>query len=130
MKKKSKKASQKATSGKRRFLRCLLLTTIIAVLLTMTVLAADADTIRILKKFDMPQNNVVSYVCRWIGWAMLCGLSYLVNGIESVIYNVNGTIGNFFANATTAPSATFLPMPRSRTSTIPFSPFYSCSCCW
>ena len=99
MKKKSKKASQKATSGKRRFLRCFLLTTIVAILLTMTVLAADADTIRILKKFDMPQNNVVSYVCRWIGWAMLCGLSYLVNGIESVIYNVNGTIGNFFANA-------------------------------
>lgn len=99
MKKKSKKASQKKTSQKRRFLRCFLLTTIAALLLTMTVMAADADTIKILKKFDMPQNNVVSYVCRWIGWALLCGLSYLVNGIESVIYNVNSTIGNFFANA-------------------------------
>ena len=99
MKSKSKKLSPNRISHKRRFLRCFLLTTIVAILLTMTVLADDADTINIIKEFDMPQNNVVSYVCRWIGWALLCGLSYLVNGIESVIYNVNSTIGNFFANA-------------------------------
>ena len=90
---------KKKASKKRRFLRCLLCVIVLIALLSITVLAADADTIKTLKEFDMPKNNIVSYVCRAIGWSMLTGLSYLVNGIETVIYNVNGTIGNFFANA-------------------------------
>lgn len=90
---------KKKISGKRRFLRCFLCVIVLIALLSITVLAADADTIKTLKEFDMPKNNIVSYVCRAIGWSMLTGLSYLVNGIETVIYNVNGTIGNFFANA-------------------------------
>ena len=84
---------------RRRILRLILCGTLLSVLLSLSVFASDADTIKTLKEFNMPKNNIVSYICRWIGWALLKSLSHLVNGIEAVVYNVNGAIGNFFSNS-------------------------------
>lgn len=92
--------SREKNNRKRHLLRCLIFVAVFVFIQSITVMAAtDAETIAILKEFNMPKNNIVSYVCRWIGWAALCGLSYVVNGIEYVVYSVNSSIGNFFANA-------------------------------
>ncbi len=52
---------------RRRILRLILCGTLLSVLLSLSVFASDADTIKTLKEFNMPKNNIVSYICRWIG---------------------------------------------------------------
>jgi hypothetical protein len=54
--------------------------------------------ISILQQFHLESNSVLSNIMRQLGWGVITGLYWLVRGIESVIYDINGTIGGFFTS--------------------------------
>ncbi|OAH58670.1 hypothetical protein AWH48_16875 [Domibacillus aminovorans] len=60
---------------------------------------SDGEIYEILKKFDMylEIGNMISFVMRWIGWALIQGLAWLVDGLENITDSVLG-IKLFFSN--------------------------------
>lgn len=56
----------------------------------------DPMIISALQQFDMPQCNLITYPFRELGWLLIKGLAYLVNGIESIVYGINQVVGGFF----------------------------------
>lgn len=61
--------------------------------------SADTGTITILERFDPAQNSFMSYMFRYMGWGLIKFLRFLVNGIETAIYSITGSLGGFFTSA-------------------------------
>ena len=71
-----------------------------AVLCSVSVLASadsyNATVISELQQFDMPRCNLITYPFRELGWLLIVGLTWIANGLESVVYGINQVVGGFF----------------------------------
>jgi hypothetical protein len=45
---------------------------------------------------NLPRNNIIFYIFRHIGWAIICGMRFLVNGFQMVVFTVAKNMGNLF----------------------------------
>lgn len=45
---------------------------------------------------NLPRNNLIYYIFRHIGWAVICGMRFLVNGFQNVVFTVAENMGNLF----------------------------------
>ena len=44
----------------------------------------------------MPRCNLITYPFRELGWLLIVGLTWIANGLESVVYGINQVVGGFF----------------------------------
>lgn len=58
-----------------------------------------ADTKSILNQFGFEESRAWRSVPRSFGWSFVTGLHWLVKGLEDVVYNINGALGDFFTSA-------------------------------
>lgn len=58
--------------------------------------ADEAGTITTLERMDFPKNNIISYMGRQLGWLLVAGLRFIVNGVESSVYGVSDAVSSFF----------------------------------
>lgn len=58
----------------------------------------DKTVIKILQSFSFKSQNPISNIGHQIGWGIVTGLHWLVQGIEGVVFNVNDTVGGFFTS--------------------------------
>lgn len=59
---------------------------------------SDEQILEVLKKFDdfLQIGNIVNYCIRWIGWMLIQGLAWLVDGLENITDSILG-LKTFFA---------------------------------
>ena len=62
-------------------------------------LAVSADTTSIIINFPREENSVFSNILRQLGWGITKGLYWMVTQLESIIYQVNNTLGSFFTSS-------------------------------
>ena len=62
--------------------------------------AADSDDsiIKILNQFPLERNSLASNIMRQIGWQIILFLHWFVDGLEKIVYGINGAIGGFFSS--------------------------------
>lgn len=72
---------------------------ILTALISIFPFTAFADTQSILKKFQFEESSAWQSPLRQFAWSAAVGLHWLVSGIEDMVYNINGTIGDFFQRA-------------------------------
>lgn len=58
----------------------------------------DQTVISWIEATNLPRNNIMSFIFRHIGWAVICGLRFLVNGIQYVVFTVTSNMGNLFSS--------------------------------
>ena len=80
----------------------ILLTLVAALILfpiASTALAANTSEAKaIYGKYDMPQNNILSYIFRQLGWLLVSGLYWLVSAVEKAVWDVTGLFSDFWQN--------------------------------
>lgn len=59
---------------------------------------SDAEVITALERFEFPQNNIISYICRWLGWNIIRGIRFITNGIEEALYGLTGSFTDLFTD--------------------------------
>lgn len=59
---------------------------------------SDQQILEVLKKYDdfLQIGNIVNYCIRWIGWMLIQGLAWLVDGLENITDSILG-LKTFFA---------------------------------
>lgn len=58
--------------------------------------ADDIATITTLERMGFPKNGMISYMFRWLGWLLIKGLHFLVDGIEDAVYGITDVMGTMF----------------------------------
>lgn len=64
----------------------------------------DATVILWIEGTNLPRNNIVAYIFRNIGWLLLSGLKFLVNGLQAVVFTVTDGMATLFTGASDSPS--------------------------
>lgn len=76
---------------------------LVALLLGMTATALNTDDVKAMTalydKYDMPRNNMISYIGRLLGWMLIQGLSGLVSMIEQAVWQIGNLFGGFATGA-------------------------------
>lgn len=76
---------------------------LVALLLGMTASALNTDDVKemtaLYDKYDMPRNNMISYIGRLLGWMLIQGLSGLVSMIEQAVWQIGNLFGGFATGA-------------------------------
>lgn len=88
------------TRKKKKVLAVLGISAALLAVCTISALGAadEAGTITILERMDFPKNNIISYMGRQLGWLLVAGLRFIVNGVESAVYGVSDAVSGFFAS--------------------------------
>lgn len=86
-------------SNKKKSRRVVIVLTALLLFSGIFSLTAFADTQSILKSFQFEESDAFRSPLRQFAWSAAVGLHWLVSGIEDMVYNINGTIGDFFQRA-------------------------------
>lgn len=66
-------------------------------------IALNTDDVRemteLYEKYDMPRNNMISYIGRLLGWMMINGISTLVGAIEDAVWQISELFNGFASSA-------------------------------
>ena len=64
----------------------------------------DATVILWIEGTNLPRNNPVFYIFRYIGWLLLRGMKFLVNGLQTVVFTVTDGMATLFTGASDSPN--------------------------
>lgn len=60
--------------------------------------ADDVTVIAQIEKLNLPRNTIVHFLFRQLGWSIIKGMCFIVNGLSSAVFSVNSATGGILTD--------------------------------